>query len=74
MAKKYTQNMKVLKHLQTHKRGITPLDAFERYGIERLSGRIWDLRHDGYEIKTTMVAVKNRFGDTCHVARYTLEE
>lgn len=72
--KKMTQNQKVLKYLQTHKRGLTQRQADDLFGIERLGGRIWDLRHEGYSIKTTMIAVKNRFGDTCHVARYTLED
>lgn len=68
-----TQEQRILKHLQTHKRGITPQQAMERYGIMRLSGRIFDLRQDGYDIKTEIVTVKNRYGETCRVAQYTLE-
>jgi len=40
----------------------------------RLSGRIFDLRNDGYKIKTDVIPVKNRRGETCYVASYTLEK
>ena len=68
-----TQNDKILRHLKTHKRGITQLDAIQRYGCLRLSARISELRDMGYVIKSEIVAVKNRDGETCHVSRYTLE-
>ena len=69
-----TQRMKILKHLRTHKTGITQAQAYEKYGILRLSGRIFELRDEGYNISTTIIAVKNRDGDTCHVAQYRLEQ
>lgn len=72
--RRISQNQKVLRYLQTHKRGLTQRKADDLFGVERLSGRIYDLRHEGYDIKTTMIAVKNRYGDTCHVASYTLGE
>lgn len=53
---------KVLKYLQTHKTGITPLQAMDKFGVQRLSGRIYDLRDMGYPILATRVDVKNRFG------------
>ena len=68
-----TQNDKILRHLKTHKRGITQLDAIQRYGCLRLSARISELRDMGYVIKSEIVAVKNKDGETCHVSRYTLE-
>lgn len=74
MAKGYTQCDKILKHMKTHKRGITPAQAYERYGCMRLSGRIFDLRHMGYAIKTDIIAVRNRDGETSYVAQYTLME
>ena len=40
----------------------------------RLSGRIYDLKREGYKIKTDVIPVKNRRGETCHVASYTLEK
>lgn len=69
-----TQNEMILKHLQTHKRGITPMQALEKFGCMRLASRISDLRHMGYVISREMIAVKNRDGKTCHVANYKLME
>lgn len=67
-----TQNEMILKHLKTHKRGITPMDAVERYGCYRLSGRIHDLRAMGYEIVTESETKKNRYGVPVTYARYKL--
>lgn len=69
-----SQNEKILKYLKTHKRGITPQIAYEKFGCLRLSGRIWDLKADGNKISTTIVEVPNRYGDTCRVALYRLME
>lgn len=66
-----TQNQKILQHLQT--RGdITSMQAFEQYGITRLSARIFDLRCEGHNIKSDNVKVPTRTGDMANVARYTL--
>ena len=67
-----SQNEKILRYMMTHKRGITPLQAMERFGCMRLSGRIHDLREMGYEISSEIVAVRNRYGDVCHVSQYKL--
>ena len=40
----------------------------------RLSARIYDLRAMGYDIKTEIVTVKNRYGQKVRVSRYTLNE
>ena len=69
-----SQNMMLLQHLKTHKRGITPITALERYGIYRLSGRIHDLRTMGYEIETHQEKKTNKYGKVVTFARYTLEE
>ena len=74
MAKGYTQNDKILRHLKTHKRGITQAQAYERYGCLRLASRISDLRKMGYAINREMIAVRNRDGETAYVAQYTLQE
>lgn len=67
-----TQNEKILKFMQTHKNGITPLQAMDHFGCMRLAGRIHDLREMGYSISSEIVKVKNRYGDTCRVSRYRL--
>ena len=69
-----SQAEKILKYLKTHKRGITPQIAYEKFGCLRLSGRIFDLKERGYEITSTLVEVPNRYGDMCRVALYRLKE
>jgi hypothetical protein len=69
-----TQNERVLKYLQTHKRGITQLQALDKLGVLRLSGRIHDLREMGYPIMTNIIEVPNRYGEISKVAEYRLME
>ena len=68
-----TQNDMILRHLKTHKRGLTQADAVERFGCYRLSARISDLREMGYDITTEMETKKNRYGTPVTYARYKLE-
>lgn len=64
----------ILDYMRAHG-GITPLDAANELGIQRLGARVWDLKHKHeYNIKTERVHVKNRRGETCSVAKYSLEE
>jgi len=69
-----SQREKILKYMKTHKRGITPLQAMERFGCMSLAQRIYDLRGMGCDINSELVEVKNRYGETCRVSRYTLKE
>ena len=48
--------------------GITPLDALRAYGVFRLSAIIFDLRNEGYKIRTDMVSNGRK-----KFAKYTLE-
>ena len=70
--KKMTQCEKILGFMQTHKRGITPLQAMNHFGCMRLSSRIHDLREQGYNITSDIVEVKNRYGEKCRVSQYRL--
>ena len=64
----------ILDYMREHG-GITQLDAANALGIQRLGARIWDLKHKlGYTIKSERVTVKNRRGEPCRVAKYSLEE
>ena len=65
--KRDPQETIILKHLQEHG-SITSYEAFMRYGITRLSGRIFDLRHKGYEVATVM-----KYKNGKHYAVYTME-
>ena len=66
-----TQYMRVQEHLRKN-RCITPMEAFSRYGITRLSAIIFDMRKDGEYIKTTIVRTKNRDGHNTQYAEYSL--
>lgn len=49
-----TQNAMILAYLQRG-RSITPIDGLKLFGTFRLSGRVFELKERGYDIKTTMV-------------------
>lgn len=66
-----SQKKKVLNHLQTH-RCITSMDAIYKYRATRLSAIIFDLRKEGYAIKTEIVTRKNEDGNTINYAEYSL--
>lgn len=69
-----SQNDLILRHLKTHRRGITQADAVERFGCYRLSARISELREMGYDITTEFETKKNRYGVPATYARYKLEK
>jgi len=47
---------------------LTPLLALEKFGCFRLGARIWDLKHQGYDIHSELV----RGGNGKHYASYHL--
>lgn len=67
-----TQCARILRHLQTHKKGITDLDAYNLYHIRRLSGRIFDLRKRGFNIETLYDSYVNDDGHNVRYGRYVL--
>ena len=72
--KKVTQAQRVLHFMETHKRGITALQALNACGCFDLQGRIRDLKEDGYLIHSDWVKVENRFGEKVRIKQYTLME
>lgn len=64
-----TQQNLILKYIQTHKRGITQKDAFEKFGCTRLSAVINALKRKGYAIDSRRETVNTRYGHTS-IARY----
>lgn len=64
---KATQTQKILAWLKEG-HSITPLEALTRFGCMRLSGRIFDIRHMGYEIITEWET-----NGTARYARYWLK-
>jgi len=69
---------RLLKYLKKNK-SITSLEMLTKLGIYRASDAVYKLRYNYYDkeygipyIKTTMVTVKNRYGEKCRVASYSL--
>ena len=61
-----TQTEHILRHLKDNG-SITPLEALQEYGCMRLGARIYDLKHQGYNIRAEIV-----HDDGKHYARYTM--
>ncbi len=51
---------------------ITQYEAFVDLGCMRLASRISELRDNGHKIEKEMIKVKNRYGENCSIARYSL--
>lgn len=66
-----SQSQSILEHLQKYKE-ITPLEALNKYGCFRLGARIFDLRDKGHKIKTQVVRVKTKHGES-DIAKYILQ-
>lgn len=67
-----TQNEQVLRHLLDNG-NITSLEAMNKYRIMRLGARIYDLKKQGYPIKTYLRVGKSRNGESMVFAEYRLE-
>lgn len=67
-----TQNEVVLRLLLDN-RSITSLEAMNKYGIMRLGARVYDLKKQGYPIKTFLRIGKSRNGESMVYAEYRME-
>ena len=67
-----TQYTRILDHLEKYGR-ISPLEAMEQYGIQRLAARISVLKKQGYRFETETTAGRNRYGDKVHYTTYVLK-
>ena len=70
---KPTQNERILAYIEQFG-SITQLEALRDLGVMRLASRISDMRKQGYNIISKTEAVKNRYGEDCHIKRYRLGE
>lgn len=70
MSKTQTQNERVLDYMREHG-SITQLQAMQDLGVMRLASRIADLRRQGYTIIAATEKVTHRFGEPCHVSKYS---
>lgn len=71
MIKKGSQNDRILKYLESHG-SITTMEAFIELGVTRLSGRIYELKENGYNICGRDVKVPTRTGGMATVTEYSL--
>lgn len=65
------QTERVLQYLRDYG-SITQLDALREFGCMRLGARIYDLKRQGHDIRTTRKTTKNRYGEKISYARYTM--
>lgn len=71
MGEKITnQKQEVLRHIKKYG-SITSMEAFEKYGITRLSAIIYILRRE-HNIVTLMRTSVNRYGNEVNFAEYRL--
>ena len=71
MGTEVSQTTDVIEYIRDHG-SITTKQATEELGCYRLSARICDMRAFGIHIEKEMVTVKNRKGEPCRVAKYTI--
>lgn len=67
------QKEMVLDYLLKNKDGMTSLDAQALFGIMQMPRRIYDLRQDGWKIKSQPETGRNRFGQPVSYVRYICE-
>lgn len=66
-----SQEELLVKHFKTRKY-ITTWDAYSKYGITRLSAKIYNLKKAGYRFKDKFMTAKNRYGIVVNFKRYEL--
>lgn len=64
-----TQTQMLKEYLETHY-SITPKQAMDELGIYRLGARIYDLKKAGVKIKSSLIEVPTRHGETTRVKMY----
>ena len=54
-------------------RGLTQLEALQRFGCGRLAARVWELKREGYRIVSDREPVETRHG-TAYVSHYRIAQ
>lgn len=65
-----TQHLKIWRYIDTHKAGITPMDAFVDLNITKLATRISEMIRLGYPIEKIPETRVNAAGETVRYTRY----
>ena len=68
----FTQTDLIEQHLK-EKGSITTWEAYEIFGITRLSDKIYQLRKNGYNISSNNTTKVNRYGHKVTFSTYRLE-
>ena len=63
----------ILWHLKTYG-NITSYEAIKEYGVTRLAAIIFNHRKNGYDIDSTPLKKKTRFGRTTTISKYIYEK
>lgn len=66
-----TQKDRVKKYIEDYG-SVSSWEAFRDLGITRLAARIADIEAEGIQVKRAREAVKNRYGETTYITRYSL--
>lgn len=66
------QNDQLLAALKV--KAMTALEIWQELGIARASARVYDLREQGFDIRSEEISVRNRHGERCRVALYSLAQ
>ena len=66
-----TQKEMVLEYIRRNG-SITDMEAADEIACRRLSGRVFELRKEGYDIVTEWKTCKNRYGKTVRYGEYRL--
>lgn len=74
MTASHTQQSRLLEWLRNPFKGhVTRAEAASELGIFELAFRIGELEARGFRVRRERVEVQNRWLETCHVTRYSLE-
>ena len=69
---KMTQCQRIIDYIKTFG-SISTIEAFNDLSVTRLASRIHDLKGQGYNIVSSIVTSKNRFGEKVHYSVYSLK-
>lgn len=67
---KRSQHKRIADYLDRHPEGITPMEAFSKLYITKLSTRIGEMVMDGYKIRKVMEYKMSNDGTVVHYMRY----
>lgn len=67
------QHARILRYMETHKGGISPMEAFSELGVTKLATRIGEMIRSGSRIVKMWEEGTDRYGNPTRYRRYYLE-